>query len=298
MFSRDNFELNRTIRVFISSTFLDMMEEREYLMKKTFPGLRSFCKDRQVELTEIDLRWGIPEEEAQRGKVITTCLRQIDDCHPYFIGILGGRYGWIPDKEDLGDDIEFNDHYPWDAEELEKQALSITEMEIQYGVLKNPDLDKKAWFYLKNEKIIPNDFKEEKGSESSIKLATLRNNLNQQTKFPVRKYNSVAELGKLIRKDLEQDIEKEFPINQQPSNLDLLRNEHEKCLLNHTKLYIPDDNLIKHLDLHFEGQDQPLVVFGLAGTGKSALLANWIKRFRKKNPSTKIFFHFVGGGFL
>jgi hypothetical protein len=54
---------NRRVRVFVSSTFRDMMEERDELMAQTWPELRRFCRERQVELTEVDLRWGITEEQ-------------------------------------------------------------------------------------------------------------------------------------------------------------------------------------------------------------------------------------------
>ena len=35
------------------------MEERNVLMTHTWPELRIFCRDRQMELVEVDLRWGI-----------------------------------------------------------------------------------------------------------------------------------------------------------------------------------------------------------------------------------------------
>jgi len=49
---------NRRIRVFISSTFRDMIGERDELMTHAWPELRRFCRERQVELVEVDLRWG------------------------------------------------------------------------------------------------------------------------------------------------------------------------------------------------------------------------------------------------
>ena len=66
---------NRQIRVFISSTFQDMKNERDYLMKYTFPELKRLAAERDVTLTELDLRWGITEEESQTGKVVEICLR-------------------------------------------------------------------------------------------------------------------------------------------------------------------------------------------------------------------------------
>lgn len=61
---------SREVRVFLSSTFADMQAERDYLVKKIFPAVRSEFRRRNVDLTVLDLRWGITEEESKSGKVI------------------------------------------------------------------------------------------------------------------------------------------------------------------------------------------------------------------------------------
>lgn len=43
---------NRSIRVFLSSTFRDMKEEREALVSHTWPALRQFCREPEVEFVE------------------------------------------------------------------------------------------------------------------------------------------------------------------------------------------------------------------------------------------------------
>jgi hypothetical protein len=90
---------SRTVRVFLSSTFRDFAEERDLLVRKVFPELRRKCRERQVELVDVDLRWGITEEEAQQGKVLPICLAEIDRSRPFFMGFIGERYGWIPEQE-------------------------------------------------------------------------------------------------------------------------------------------------------------------------------------------------------
>jgi hypothetical protein len=80
----------RTIRVFVSSTFRDMQAERDVLMKFVFPKIRRLCAERGVTFTEVDLRWGITQEQAERGEVLPICLAEIERCRPYFIGIDGG----------------------------------------------------------------------------------------------------------------------------------------------------------------------------------------------------------------
>jgi hypothetical protein len=61
---------NRSIRVFLSSTLRDMKEEREALMSHTWPALRQFCREREAEFVEVDLRWGISEEQSNRNETL------------------------------------------------------------------------------------------------------------------------------------------------------------------------------------------------------------------------------------
>ncbi|MCG7852084.1 MAG: DUF4062 domain-containing protein [Methanosarcinaceae archaeon] len=105
----------RTIRLFISSTFRDMHAERDHLVRFVFPELKEKCRKRRVNLIDVDLRWGVTEADAQDGKALDICLDEIDSCRPYFLGLLGHRYGWVP----------------------RGQEHSITAQEIYHGVLHN-----------------------------------------------------------------------------------------------------------------------------------------------------------------
>ena len=121
---------NRSVRVFISSTFLDMQRERDVLVRQTFPALRSRFRSRGVELREVDLRWGITRAQAESGEIVPICLAEIDRCRPFFIGLLGERYGWIPTDDALPD--RMRDSYPAIAAAL---GRSVTELEIIHGAL-------------------------------------------------------------------------------------------------------------------------------------------------------------------
>jgi len=83
----------RVIRVFVSSTFRDMQTEREELVKRIFPQLRKLCEGRGVTWGEVDLRWGITDEQKAEGQILPICLDEIHRCRPYFIGLLGERHG-------------------------------------------------------------------------------------------------------------------------------------------------------------------------------------------------------------
>lgn len=120
----------KTIRVFISSTFRDMHAERDYLVKYVFPELREWCQQYKLHLVDIDLRWGVTSSEAESGKVLDICLDQIDGSRPFFIGMLGSRYGWVPNKKEVSEETrKVYDRLNG------KENYSITHLEIQHAVL-------------------------------------------------------------------------------------------------------------------------------------------------------------------
>ena len=133
----------KTVRVFISSTFRDMHAERDYLVKVTFPSLRERLEKHRIHLVDIDLRWGITEEETQRDRVLDLCLEQIDECRPFFVGILGERYGWVPQTFSE----EALSKYGWVQHQTGK---SVTELEILYGVLRDPEMRARALFLFRD----------------------------------------------------------------------------------------------------------------------------------------------------
>jgi len=73
----------RRLRLFVSSTFTDMQEERQFLELEIFPKIRRLCQDRAVEFYAVNLAWGIPDD-VRLGEVIDICLRSVCDCHSFF----------------------------------------------------------------------------------------------------------------------------------------------------------------------------------------------------------------------
>lgn len=91
----------RTFRLFVSSTFEDLKEERDALQREVFPKLRKLCEVHGARFQVIDLRWGVRDEAALDQKTMEICLREIERCQhtgikPNFIILLGQRYGWRP----------------------------------------------------------------------------------------------------------------------------------------------------------------------------------------------------------
>jgi hypothetical protein len=57
----------RTIRVFVSSTFSDMgFVETRILQEEVFPGMKALSESMGASFQEVDLQWGVSEEEPER----------------------------------------------------------------------------------------------------------------------------------------------------------------------------------------------------------------------------------------
>ncbi|MBI5605893.1 MAG: DUF4062 domain-containing protein [Deltaproteobacteria bacterium] len=86
-----------SVRVFTSTTFRDMVLERDALMRYVFPQLREECEPHRIALIDIDLRWGSTEETDYR-KVLNIVKSELNRA-AVMISIIGERFGWIPPDE-------------------------------------------------------------------------------------------------------------------------------------------------------------------------------------------------------
>ena len=133
----------KTVRVFISSTFRDMHTERDHLVTVVFPELREQLAKYRVHLVDIDLRWGVTREQSDNDLALDLCLQQIEDCRPFFLGLLGERYGYVPKRFNR----EALSRYGWVQHYTDK---SITELEILHGVLRQPRMHDHAFFFFRD----------------------------------------------------------------------------------------------------------------------------------------------------
>jgi len=87
---------SKTFRVFISSTFSDLKEERNALHRWAFPHLRDLCREHEARFQAVDLRWGVSDEAGLDQQTLKICLREIERCRqaglrPNFLILLGDR---------------------------------------------------------------------------------------------------------------------------------------------------------------------------------------------------------------
>jgi len=277
------------IRVFVSSTFIDLHSEREHLVKKVFPRLRRLCLERGVTFTEIDLRWGITEEEASQGNVVRVCLGEVDRCRPYFIGILADRYGWVPDAASMEALAKPAEAVPW-LEEARSSGWSLTEIEIQRGVLGYPSGGSRALFYFRAPQDQPAS---DQSAADRNKLEKLKSRI--RSNFAVREgFSDASTLGQWVHDDLMAIIAEDFPGREAPSPLERQRRAHEAFAATRRQAYVENRSDVARLDDFIAGDAPGLVVVGAPGSGKSSLLAHWVQRRWMRDPDSFVISHFVG----
>ncbi|XP_074659003.1 TPR repeat-containing protein DDB_G0287407-like [Tubulanus polymorphus] len=302
----------KTVRLFVSSTFRDMQNERELLVKRVFPQLRAWCEKRKLRLIECDLRWGIPKNADSR-QVLGTCLAEIDRCgkengQPYFLGLLSERYGWVPENHEIPDDLQKTYKYV--------PGLSITAWEVMTGAfwdhnpnalicLRKPECLNSMKDSGKQQKIVFESSQDKKKS-----IAVLKDKLTEY--FPKQVYNyrchvaskdpfqltELDELAEIVLTFFKQRLNYQYPpLDGADDFITQQYKQHEIFMVQCSQVVLGRGDIIKRINGYVEGSvdgvSNPLVIAGSPGAGKSAVLSYTTQQYLKNNKN-HVFFHFVG----
>lgn len=100
-------------------------------------------------------------------RTLDLCLQELTKCQ-FFLGILGNRYGWVPDKYEVPDTAEFDwvRNYP--------PGASVTELEMHSAALSQPNkIRERSFFYIRDstfERLVFETFFQTIGSFISLVL--------------------------------------------------------------------------------------------------------------------------------
>lgn len=288
---------SRVVRVFISSTFRDFEQERNLLAKDVFPELRRRARERFVEVMEVDLRWGITQEQSEQGLTLPICLREIERARPYFIGLLGERYGWTPTPGQYSELLL--DQHAWLKEHM--GGTSVTELEILHGVLRDPAMAGRAYFYFRDPAYSADrgpDFRSE-GAIERAKLDELKSQI-RSSPFPVVEYATPHEVAQRIIDDLWSWIDEQYPADEVPDELERARRSHESYAAERRRVFVGQEATVAAMLGRLESANDAsrlTVVTGESGTGKSALLANVLAQYRAKHPHDQVIEHYLAAGY-
>ncbi len=64
----------------IDAYFLDTKVERNNLMERVYPNMRTFCQERGYEFQVVDMRWGVRDEATDDHMTSELCMKEIEEC--------------------------------------------------------------------------------------------------------------------------------------------------------------------------------------------------------------------------
>ncbi len=262
--SEESPSIHRAIRIFVSSTFQDLQLEREELALRCFPMLRHELRDEVMDIADIDLRWGITPSQSLCRETVTICLREIDRCSPFFLGLLGDRYGWVPSPEDLP--VNLIAQHPW----LKHQSgLSITEMEFEHGVLRNRKAHATSRFYSKYTL-------EEARAKADRGVCELLEKL-VAAGLPVRcGFQDAKTLALWVREDFGSLLRNFFPPIADPGEREETKHRYLTDCAAGSLFGRADET--RALSRMARATTPPIAILGEEGMGKAALAAHWVRQ--------------------
>ena len=278
---------------FLSSTFNDMQSERDLFRERITPEIESRFKKFGMSVEFIDLRWGIDTKNVSENdaneKILKTCFDEIQKTRPFFIALIGERYGWIPDGGDVENacadsGLDVTDEY------VEK---SVTELEIACALHSYATMDR-CLFYFRD----PVDYGGDGAAKKLYvsdgvqreKIEALKKRLKQKYPKQVRAYKAVwnGELQKIegldeferqITQDIENCLKEELSAELVPANaLDESLNVIRSTVENLSSSFAGREDEIQKIRSYIEGTEgRVLLVSGNSGCGKSSIMAKTAK---------------------
>ena len=262
-------------------------------------------------LVDIDLRWGVPAESTSET-ILRACLAEIDraraaNVNPFFVNMLGHRYGWVPQPADVPTSVALE--YNW------VPGVSVTHMEILQGAYRrsNPN----ALFLIRNDGYLPDipasflpQFLEPRFL-SGVALQALKTKVRERfgPTNQVRDYvvsvrevdTSVAGIPKVVFDGLEafgdtiydfvtKVIDRQYPAEalQDLTTSDRLSMSHDYFMESETEVVLGRDEVVEQI-LSSSKESCPIVLLSERGVGKSAVVALAAKEAAKRGHKVVFF---------
>ncbi len=275
-----NEELSEKIRVFISSTFRDMQKERNVIVNSVFPTLRRRFRKKMIDIMEIDLRWGISEQDIKDMLLLEICIGETLNCTPYFVGLIGDFYGTIAKEEEI---LMLPPAYKKaigmkNRTDVPKD-VSLTELEMRAGAFVKGNTEFSRFFIRDTETNEPD----------KEKLNNLVENISDNG-FTVTHYTSIDEFETIACDELCEYIDNIVPSEPVPPYGDPHYISHLKMLKDKNNGYVPNNDITAEAEEILSSENR-LYIHGGKGSGKSALISYLAFREGVERDGD-IFFHF------
>lgn len=308
--------VSETRYIFLSSTFADMQYERDYISKISVPYLNKKLAHKGIQLKIIDLRWGIDTtsmDEGQRDRqVLKVCLDEINRCRPFFIGLLGHRYGWVPQSSLWNN---FLRHLPEGARQSWAQhPQSVTAAEIHFGGLDNAESMQRSFFFfresssyegLNSARLASYVSSGDDALELEELKAEIRRKMSQEgltshlAKYSIDIARAEGSRDMLIAKSFGDIFEETIlrPVEEAPSEENDSSSTDpllEQYVASECASFFGRDALLTHIEQIIRRKPGIVVLQGESGFGKSAVFCKIFHRFREQEKSALVLGYSAG----
>ena len=138
----------KKLLIFVSSTFTDTHEERNILLNKVQEYLREVARQYGIEVTFIDMRYGVQAENTLDHMTWIACHRELTRCFEesagvFFLSLQGDKYGYMPLPK------------TFDQKAFEKRMLEYEQQETDASILKETKTLVSEWYQLDTNAIPP-----------------------------------------------------------------------------------------------------------------------------------------------
>lgn len=307
----------RTITFFVSSTFSDMDAERDYINRVIAPRLISDYEKKYIHLKFIDLRWGVQSDslksqDEREKEVLKVCFEEIQRSRPYFISLLGARYGWVPDRsryQELINTLSESDSINMEGQE----GVSITNLEIMYGALCNPKYMGHSLFYLRDDASYENmssNIKEQYVEQQNIdKLNNLKKKIisfGKEQRIKVSSYHltweqdhfeGLEEWGETLYNDISREIDVDISSTNEHIPKNWVEAEQQKQDIfrhNICQHFVGYEKEIEEMTRKMITRNGVHVLGGYNLSGKSAFLSRIYNQIATLDPNATILYHATG----
>eukprot|EP01129_Flabellula_baltica_P010561 TRINITY_DN4482_c0_g1_i1.p1 TRINITY_DN4482_c0_g1~~TRINITY_DN4482_c0_g1_i1.p1 ORF type:complete len:1349 (+),score=284.19 TRINITY_DN4482_c0_g1_i1:513-4559(+) len=291
-------EVTRELKVFICAPFADTIKERGEFIKYVLPSLQRTCLEKDIIFSYMFFKW-----DGANANALLRNLYEIESCD-IFIGILGERYGWhVSDERDTGNDDLIKQNIENAIREFSwvenYRGSSVTDIQMRMILEGHYFRDKESMFFMRDRYYVEEVEEKEQykyfseGPRSYEKLVKLKK-LIQESPVEFYTYDRPgAVMNEIIREKLyfyaESHYENKEISSQEKENL-----KHTMFREQLVDIYYELDKFNLEIGKYINStEEKPYVICGPPGSGKSAMVANWTKKYQTNNNDILIY-HFIG----
>ena len=288
------------IKVFVSSTFKDMDIERDALKNIVEPQINEFLREYACTLEFVDLRHSVKTNSKmslieREKQIFNVCLEEIEYCKPYFIGIVGHRYGWIPAEDNVPcPHIEIPKDFP-----IAKANLSVTMYEFLHGVFASNTPHERIAIFMRSEDsyqgITPqerDDYFEQPDHADYIKevreyITTNKNRFNTiEYTMPIASYgdSDILAWADTVYKKVKEMVKQEY-LSKEISEYEKYTVAQENYVQGHIRHYYGREKQINEFKKKLELKDHILITSKESGLGLSSFFCKVYDEYRQNDKN-------------